>query len=102
SARLAAAARARQLTMSTVVLGTWGILLGRLTGSTDVLFGTTISGRSPDIDGVAGAVGLFANTIPLRVRWSPGDSVAEVLAAFQASQIRLSEHSWIGLTELQS
>jgi amino acid adenylation domain-containing protein len=102
SARLAATARARQLTMSTVVLGAWGILLGRLTGSTDVVFGTTISGRSPDIDGVADAVGLFANTIPLRVRWSAGDSVAQVLAAFQTSQVRLSEHSWIGLTELQS
>jgi hypothetical protein len=83
SARLAEIARARHLTMSTMFLGLWGVGLGSIVGSTDVVFGTTISGRSPEINGVESAVGLYANTVPVRVSWSAWDPISEILTGLQ-------------------
>ena len=100
SARLAQMSRSRKLTMSTVFLGLWGIVLGTFAGSTDVVFGTTIAGRSPQIEGVESAVGLYANTVPVRVRWSADDRVSQVLSTVQSRQLRLSEHDWLGLAEI--
>ncbi|OLF19035.1 non-ribosomal peptide synthetase [Actinophytocola xanthii] len=100
TARLATRARERDLTLSTVVQGAWGLLLGRLTGRQDVVFGTTTSGRSSDVDGVAGMIGLFANTLPVRMRWRPDQPVADALAALQDSQAELLAHDTVRLPEL--
>ncbi len=101
STRLAELARAWRVTHAAMFLGLWGLALGSFTGSDDVVFGTTISGRSPEIPGVESAVGLYANTIPVRVSWSAQDRVPDLLAAFGARQLELSEHSWLGLADLQ-
>ncbi|HEY2575703.1 MAG TPA: condensation domain-containing protein, partial [Streptosporangiaceae bacterium] len=101
SDRLAGIARGLHLTASTMFLGMWGIVLGSFTGSNDVVFGTTISGRSPEIQGIESAVGLYANTIPVRVSWSAQDCVADVLTAFQTRQLALSGHNWMSLADIQ-
>ncbi len=67
TAALAALARAHQLTLNTVVQGAWAILLSRYAGRDDVVFGVTVSGRPADLPGVETMVGLFINTLPLRV-----------------------------------
>ena len=69
--------RSRGLTLSTLVHGTWGLVLGRLTGREDVLFGSTVSGRGGDLPGIETMVGLFINTVPTRLRFRPTDTVAE-------------------------
>ena len=61
-------ARAQGLTLNTFVQVAWAILLGRLTGRNDVVFGVTVAGRPPEIPGIESMVGLFINTLPLRVR----------------------------------
>src|SRR5262249_32570176 len=60
-------ARRYGLTLNTLVQAVWAILLGRLTGSDDVVFGVTVAGRPPEIAGVESMVGLFINTLPVRV-----------------------------------
>ncbi|HWY25611.1 MAG TPA: condensation domain-containing protein, partial [Nevskia sp.] len=67
STRLGALARQRGLTLNTVVQGLWAVLLGRLTASADVVFGVTVAGRPAELAGTERAVGLFINTLPLRV-----------------------------------
>ncbi len=47
----------------------WGVLLGRVTGRSDVVFGSTVSGRGGDLPGMDTMVGLLINTVPARVRW---------------------------------
>ncbi len=101
SARLDELARRWKVTTSSLLLGLWGVALGSLTGRHDVVFGTTIGGRSPEIPAVETAVGLYASTIPVRVRWSPHDQLADVVAALHARQLRLSEHNWLGLADIQ-
>src|SRR5262249_47032651 len=73
TARLQALARERGLTLNTVMQGLWGVLLGRLTDRDDVIFGVTLAGRPAELAGVERLVGLFINTVPLRVRLRPGE-----------------------------
>ncbi|MCP5047559.1 MAG: hypothetical protein GY940_10330, partial [bacterium] len=58
----------RKLTPACLFYCAWGVLCQRYSNSEDVLFGTTVSGRSGNIKGIENIVGLFVNTIPLRVR----------------------------------
>ena len=68
TAGLTRQSRALGLTLNTVMQGSWAILLGRLTGREDVVFGITVAGRPPEIAGIETMVGLFINTLPLRLR----------------------------------
>ncbi|MEU6891115.1 condensation domain-containing protein [Streptomyces sp. NPDC046557] len=69
------------LTPETLVEGAWAILLARLGGSRDVRFGVRVHGRPAGLPGVHEMVGLFARTVPVRVSYAPGDTVAQLLAA---------------------
>ncbi|HEY0640604.1 MAG TPA: amino acid adenylation domain-containing protein, partial [Pseudonocardiaceae bacterium] len=97
---LAAVARERGLTMATVVTGAWGLALAGLTGADDVVFGATVSGRAAEVDGVESMVGLFINTLPMRLRAHPAEGLADVLGRFQAEQAALLDHQHLGLAEL--
>ncbi|MFG3003913.1 amino acid adenylation domain-containing protein [Streptomyces calvus] len=101
SARLTALARRLGITVNTAVQAAWGLLLARLTGTEDVVFGATVSGRPPELDGVETMVGLFINTVPVRVRLAPGESLRELLLRVQDEQSALLDHHYIGLTEVQ-
>ena len=77
------------------------MLLGRLTGRDDVVFGVTVAGRPPEIAGIESMVGLFINTLPLRIKLSPGQPLVALLSQLQDSQSRLMAHQHIGLAEIQ-
>src|SRR5262249_30682797 len=94
-------ARGRGLTLNSCIQGAWAILLGRLTGRDDVVFGVTVAGRPPEISGIESMVGLFINTLPLRVKLAAEQSLGELLAALQDSQSRLMAHQHLGLAEVQ-
>ncbi|MGF1426922.1 amino acid adenylation domain-containing protein [Kitasatospora sp. LaBMicrA B282] len=98
---LAEQARAHGLTLNTLLQGAWAITLGRTTGTTDVTFGVTVSGRSAELRGSEGMVGLFINTLPLRLRLDPAESLAELLGRLQGEQAGLLEHQHLGLAEIQ-
>ncbi|WP_245819997.1 non-ribosomal peptide synthetase [Rhodococcoides yunnanense] len=89
------------VTVNTVVQAAWGILLGRLTGRQDVVFGATVSGRPADLAGVESMVGLFINTLPVRVDIGDRGSRAETLVRLQGQQADLLDHHYVGLTEIQ-
>ncbi|MFG3044994.1 amino acid adenylation domain-containing protein [Streptomyces sp. NPDC048241] len=98
--RLRETARASRLTLNTLVQGAWGLVLAHLTGRSDVVFGTTVSGRPPEIPGIETMVGLFINTVPVRLRPEPGESLAALLTRLQEEQARLLGHQYVGLTEI--
>ena len=95
-------ARSHSLTLNTIFQGAWAILLGRLTGRDDVIFGTTVAGRSSEIAGIQTMVGLFINTLPVRVRLRPAEPLSELLTRLQDSQSELIAHQHLGLAEIQS
>ncbi|MDV6241555.1 non-ribosomal peptide synthetase, partial [Rhodococcus opacus] len=100
--RLRDVARSRGLTVNTLVQVSWGIVLGTLTARDDVLFGATVSGRPPELTGIETMVGLFINTLPVRVRLRPDDTVGALLERVQAEQAALLDHHHLGLAEIQS
>ena len=77
------------------------MLLGRLTGRDDVVFGITVAGRPPEIAGIESMVGLFINTLPLRVKLPPNKPFADLLSELQDSQSGLMAHQHLGLAEIQ-
>ncbi|GLX93432.1 hypothetical protein Hesp01_13820 [Herbidospora sp. NBRC 101105] len=99
--RLTARARRLGVTLSTVVQGAWGLLVGRTTGREDVVFGTTVSGRDAEVAGIEDMVGLFINTLPTRFRWSPSATLADLLTTLQGEQAALLDHQHLGLAAVQ-
>src|SRR5919109_788704 len=105
SERLGAAlrrqARRQGLTLNTLFQAAWAILLGRLTGRDDVLFGVTVAGPPSEIAGIETMVGLFINTLPLRIKLPPTKPLLELLKEVQDRQSRLMAHQHVGLAEIQ-
>ncbi|MGV9270946.1 amino acid adenylation domain-containing protein [Kitasatospora sp. NPDC003701] len=94
-------AREHGITLNTLVQGLWSLLLSRTTGRDDVVFGTTVSGRPAELPGVEGMIGLFINTLPVRVRLDPAERLGALLTRIQQEQTRLLAHHHLGLTEIQ-
>ncbi|MFC7615195.1 condensation domain-containing protein [Actinokineospora soli] len=101
TAALTAFARSAGLTLNTVVAGAWGLVLRVLTGRDDVVFGTTVSGRPADLPGAASMIGLFINTVPVRVRTRPDETFAALLTRLQGEQADLLDHQHLGLSAIQ-
>jgi hypothetical protein len=68
-----------KITFASLFYCAWGILLQKYSNSEDVVFGTTVSGRSAGIRGIEDIVGLFINTLPLRVRTCAGETITDML-----------------------
>ncbi|MFB9905612.1 amino acid adenylation domain-containing protein [Allokutzneria oryzae] len=88
-------------TLNAAVQSAWAVLLGRLTGRGDVVFGTAVSGRPADLADADRMVGLLINTVPVRVRCSPHEPLTGLLRQVQDQQADLLEHQHLGLTEIQ-
>ncbi|MEW2527592.1 amino acid adenylation domain-containing protein [Streptomyces sp. NPDC047071] len=89
------------VTLNTVVQGAWGVLLGLLTGRQDVVFGTMVSGRNAGAPGMDATVGLLLNTVPVRVRCAPGQTLAQLLTGLQERQAGLLDHHHHGFADIQ-
>ncbi|MCP4660219.1 MAG: amino acid adenylation domain-containing protein, partial [bacterium] len=97
SAALHALARRHRLTLNTLVQGAWGLLLARYTGEQDVVFGNTTSGRPADLPGVESMVGLFINTVPVRLAASPGQPPLPWLERLQVLLAELRHYEYAPL-----
>jgi amino acid adenylation domain-containing protein len=102
TARLSEFARAHKLTLSTLMQGAWALLLSAYAREHDVLFGVTVSGRSGTISGIESMVGLFINTLPLRVKLSRDSKVLSWLESLQEQQFTLQQYEYCSLLDIQS
>jgi amino acid adenylation domain-containing protein len=101
TAALQRIARQQRLTLNTIIQGAWALLLSRYSGSHDVVFGATVAGRPADLDGVEQMVGLFINTLPLRVTVPRTGRVADWLAQLQATQLEARQYEYSPLVQIQ-
>ena len=92
--------RRHNLTLSTLLQGAWALLLARYSGEDDVLFGATVSGRSAPVPGIDRMVGLFINTVPVRVRVPRDETVLAWLTALHQAQGELTEFEYSPLVDV--
>ncbi len=100
--RLVKGARSRGVTLNTLLQMAWAVIVSRLTDRTDVVFGVTVSGRPAELVGVETMVGLFINTVPLRVRLDADAPVGAQCLAVQRDSAMLREHSYLGHAQLRA
>ncbi|WP_239166988.1 condensation domain-containing protein, partial [Actinoplanes italicus] len=98
---IAGFARRHRLTLNTVVQGAFALLLGRYSGSGDVVFGVTSSGRGEELDGVESIVGSLITTSPARVRIAPDETVVPWLQRLQAEQVEARRYEHTPLTRVR-
>ena len=94
-------AREHQLTLNTIVQGAWALLLSRYTGETDVVFGTPVSSRPAALENVEAMVGLFLNTLALRVQTDTNAPVVDWLKQCQLQQLEAREFDFSPLADVQ-
>ncbi|MFI5777109.1 amino acid adenylation domain-containing protein [Nocardia sp. NPDC051570] len=98
--RLVRWARANGLTIGTVVQFAWAAVLSRLSGRSDVVFGTTISGRPDSLPGVESMIGLFINTVPALLVVDRDASVVEQCRRAQREQAAMRDSGYLSLSAI--
>ncbi|MFL6125110.1 condensation domain-containing protein, partial [Actinophytocola sp.] len=88
-------------TVGAVLQAAWALVLAVHTGRRDVVFGTTVTGRSAEVAGIEHMVGMLINTLPYAVLVDPDRTVTGYLADQQARQLALREHEHCSLTDIQ-
>ncbi|MED4786968.1 amino acid adenylation domain-containing protein [Bacillus atrophaeus] len=91
-----------QVTVNTWIQTAWGLLLQRYNGSQDVVFGTVVSGRPAEISGIESMVGLFINTIPVRIHGPSEMTVSQVLKLNQELALASQSYDTYPLYEIQA
>ncbi|MFC9925332.1 amino acid adenylation domain-containing protein [Streptomyces sp. NPDC127190] len=100
TAALRARARERALSLNTLVLGAWALVLAQLTGRTDVVFGTVVADRPPHLPGVESMVGLMNNAVPVRVDTAAAGDRGGLLTALQEQRTAMMPFQHLGLAEI--
>jgi amino acid adenylation domain-containing protein len=95
-------AKQHHLTLSTIVQAAWGLLLSHYSGEPEVMFGVTVAGRPASLSGVENMVGLFINTLPLRLKISSDQQFVHWLSEIQQLMVDLQHYSYKPLVEIQS
>jgi amino acid adenylation domain-containing protein len=95
-------AQQHHLSLNTLLQGAWALLLSRYSGQDDVVFGAVVSGRSISLEDVESMVGLFINTLPVRVQVPPEDQLLPWLRALQNQQSQAYQFEYSPLVEVQT
>jgi amino acid adenylation domain-containing protein len=90
-----------RITLSNLIYTAWGVLLQKYNNSNDVIFGTIVAGRTPAVEGIERMVGLFINTIPLRLKAKKDEVMLDILAAVGSHLKERQEFEHSSLTEIQ-
>lgn len=94
-------AKQHQLTLNTLVQGAWALLLSRYSGEEDIIFGATVSGRPPSLSQAEAMVGLFINTLPVRVQIDPEQFLLPWLKQLLAQQVEARQYEYTPLSDIQ-
>ena len=93
--------RTHKITFASLIYGAWGILLQKYNNAEDVVFGTTVAGRNTRVRGIEHIVGLFINTLPMRVRGRWGEKIREFLPGINEDLQKRKEYDTVPLVRIK-
>lgn len=99
-ARLQQTVRETGTTLNELTQTLWSVYLGSRNQRSDVVFGTVVSGRPAELEGVESMVGLFINTIPTRVRFQRHEPLRDVLDRVRAQAIASLPYHYTPLSQM--
>ncbi|MFE0151466.1 amino acid adenylation domain-containing protein [Nonomuraea sp. NPDC059007] len=99
--RLGAVSRELGLTASALFEIAWAVLVHQHTGADEAVFGLLTYGRPPELAGIESTVGLLFNTVPMRVRTAPADSLRAMAARVRRERMTVVRHPYVGLARIQ-
>ncbi|MCW3072741.1 MAG: non-ribosomal peptide synthetase [Bacteroidetes bacterium] len=102
SVRMRHYAEKNHVTLNNFIQVLWGVLLAKYNNTTDVVFGSIVSGRPAEIPGIETMVGLFINTIPVRLAFESGETFNSLLKRMHAKAIESEAFHYSPLNEIQS
>lgn len=100
TAGLQTVARRHHLTVNTLIQGAWTLLLSRYSGETDIIFGTSVSGRSMDLPGIETTIGVLMNVLPARMQVSPAVPLLPWLQSLQDHQAKMRQYEYTPLQKI--
>jgi amino acid adenylation domain-containing protein/non-ribosomal peptide synthase protein (TIGR01720 family) len=102
TANLNEIAAKNQVTLNSVFQVLWAVLLQEYNNTDDVVFGAVVSGRTPEVPGIENMVGLFINTLPVRIRKKEGQTFSQLIRDVQKRAIVSKSYEYVPLPEIQS
>ncbi|AFZ36197.1 amino acid adenylation domain protein [Stanieria cyanosphaera PCC 7437] len=94
-------AKQNHLTLNTLIQGTWAILLSYYSSQAEVVYGCTVSGRPPELDGVESIAGMLLNTLPVRVKVDPNETILPWLKQLQNLLVEIRQYEYSPLVEVK-
>ncbi|NJR16809.1 MAG: amino acid adenylation domain-containing protein [Calothrix sp. CSU_2_0] len=91
----------QQITLNTLVQAAFSLLLSHYSGETDIVFGAVCAGRPTTLTGFESMVGMFINTLPLRISTTPQQKLNEWLKSIHQQQIEIREYEYCSLIDIQ-
>ncbi|MBU2899372.1 condensation domain-containing protein, partial [Vibrio hepatarius] len=79
----------------------WGLLLSHYSGTQDIVFGSTRSGRPSSLPGVEDMLGLFINSLPIRLKLSSKMQLQAALSQLKQAQTDQEDFSFTPLVDVQ-
>ena len=89
-----------KVTLNSIIQSVWSILLSRYNQSNDIIFGAVVSGRPSEIIGIDSIIGLFINTIPVRIKLNNNLSFKDLITSVQLEAIESEKHHHYSLSEI--
>jgi amino acid adenylation domain-containing protein/non-ribosomal peptide synthase protein (TIGR01720 family) len=94
-------ARQSNVTLNNVLQAAWCVILQRYTGADDIMFGNVTSGRNISLPGIDLIIGLFINTIPMRIQIDDQQPFAQMAGQLQEILVESQTYGTLSLGEIQ-
>ncbi|MEM7086884.1 MAG: amino acid adenylation domain-containing protein [Bacteroidota bacterium] len=91
-----------EITQNTFIQAIWGVLLSKYNCTQDVVFGSVVSGRPSNLAGVENMIGLFINTVPVRVEYDDATRPVDLLKSMHQMGIENNAHHYTNLSMIQA
>ncbi|MGB7603867.1 MAG: condensation domain-containing protein, partial [Lutisporaceae bacterium] len=99
--KLISLARENQISLNVILQTVWGILLQKYNNTKDAVFGVVVSGRPSEVIGIESMVGLFINTIPVRIKEN-NESFIELSKEIQKNASKSMAYDYMPLADVQA